>query len=132
MRATSHPERPEAGASKPLLAAVEDPPRLDDEDIRTALKVARYARQTYPGPIGELIENSLQRYVEIGYQLDPAGLEPGSWRQSRRLPTPRPAGTATATYRPATGLEARCIGTTGDAGAVRGSSRTSLRRWLPS
>ena len=76
MRATSHPERPEAGASKPLLAAVEDPPRLDDDDIRTALKVARYARQTYPGPIGELIENSLQRYVEIGYQLDPAGLEP--------------------------------------------------------
>jgi hypothetical protein len=76
MHATRHPQRPEAGATQPSLAAVENPSRLDDDDIHTALKVARYARQTYPGPIGELIENSLHKYVEIGYQLDPAGLEP--------------------------------------------------------
>src|SRR5690349_1792096 len=52
MHATSHPQRPEVDATRPSLVALEDPSRLDDHDIRTALKVARYARQTYPGPIG--------------------------------------------------------------------------------
>lgn len=48
--------------------------RLSQQAVHTALRAARYALHSYPGPIGELIDRELRAYIDTGHELPPTAL----------------------------------------------------------
>ncbi len=50
------------------------PTKLDPHQLLRIRDAAHHAKQTYPGPVGELIAHELLAWAEFGYLLDRTGL----------------------------------------------------------
>jgi hypothetical protein len=66
----------DSNAAAPALTSTTAAPaeRLDRGATNAALRAASYARATYPGPIGELIDRELRGYVGAGQVLPATAL----------------------------------------------------------
>jgi hypothetical protein len=76
---------------------------LSTDAVHTILRAARYSRQAYPGPIGELVDRELRAYVDTGQQLPPTSIPErllASLRQHQEhAPDTEPGLTLPARYR---------------------------------